>query len=182
MARVAAGASDCVSRSPVGIVTALQSPRESARGISRRSHAGASPSPGRSLSHTASCVPCGPLSDVGDGVANADAATSLVPPRQFVQFVLNPPHDVRNPPCFHWLRPAAYVAIHNLCRFDMLPSGPGRRTPPAIVSRPVVNYPSYDHRPAIIPVLPAEVLHWLDPQPGQVIVDCTVGGRRPCAA
>lgn len=26
-----------------------------------------------------------------------------------------------------------------------------------------------------IPVLPAEVLHWLDPQPGQVIVDGTVG-------
>jgi 16S rRNA (cytosine1402-N4)-methyltransferase len=24
-------------------------------------------------------------------------------------------------------------------------------------------------------VLPAEVLHWLDPQPGQVLVDCTVG-------
>jgi 16S rRNA (cytosine1402-N4)-methyltransferase len=32
--------------------------------------------------------------------------------------------------------------------------------------------------PAIrhLPVLPAEVLHWLAPQPGQVIVDCTVGG------
>jgi 16S rRNA (cytosine1402-N4)-methyltransferase len=27
-----------------------------------------------------------------------------------------------------------------------------------------------------LPVLPAEVLHWLAPQPGQVIVDCTVGG------
>jgi 16S rRNA (cytosine1402-N4)-methyltransferase len=26
-----------------------------------------------------------------------------------------------------------------------------------------------------IPVLPAEVLHWLDPRPGQTIVDCTVG-------
>jgi 16S rRNA (cytosine1402-N4)-methyltransferase len=26
-----------------------------------------------------------------------------------------------------------------------------------------------------VPVLPAEVLHWLDPQPGQVVVDCTVG-------
>jgi 16S rRNA (cytosine1402-N4)-methyltransferase len=26
-----------------------------------------------------------------------------------------------------------------------------------------------------VSVLPAEVLHWLDPQPGQVIVDCTVG-------
>ncbi|HEY1381839.1 MAG TPA: 16S rRNA (cytosine(1402)-N(4))-methyltransferase RsmH, partial [Gemmataceae bacterium] len=26
-----------------------------------------------------------------------------------------------------------------------------------------------------VPVLPAEVLHWLDPQPGQTIVDCTVG-------
>ena len=26
-----------------------------------------------------------------------------------------------------------------------------------------------------VPVLPAEVLHWLDPQPEQVIVDCTVG-------
>jgi 16S rRNA (cytosine1402-N4)-methyltransferase len=26
-----------------------------------------------------------------------------------------------------------------------------------------------------VPVLPAEVLHWLDPQPGQVLVDCTVG-------
>jgi 16S rRNA (cytosine1402-N4)-methyltransferase len=27
-----------------------------------------------------------------------------------------------------------------------------------------------------LPVLTAEVLHWLDPKPGQVIVDCTVGG------
>jgi 16S rRNA (cytosine1402-N4)-methyltransferase len=27
-----------------------------------------------------------------------------------------------------------------------------------------------------LPVLPAEVLHWLDPQPARVIVDCTVGG------
>src|SRR3954462_5193489 len=27
-----------------------------------------------------------------------------------------------------------------------------------------------------LPVLPAEVLHWLAPQPGQTIVDCTVGG------
>jgi 16S rRNA (cytosine1402-N4)-methyltransferase len=26
-----------------------------------------------------------------------------------------------------------------------------------------------------VPVLPAEVLHWLDPQPGQAVVDCTVG-------
>jgi 16S rRNA (cytosine1402-N4)-methyltransferase len=26
-----------------------------------------------------------------------------------------------------------------------------------------------------VPVLPAEVLYWLDPQPGQTIVDCTVG-------
>jgi 16S rRNA (cytosine1402-N4)-methyltransferase len=26
-----------------------------------------------------------------------------------------------------------------------------------------------------VPVLPAEVLHWLDPQPGQIVVDCTVG-------
>src|SRR5262245_33393002 len=26
-----------------------------------------------------------------------------------------------------------------------------------------------------VPVLPAEMLHWLDPKPGQVIVDCTVG-------
>jgi 16S rRNA (cytosine1402-N4)-methyltransferase len=26
-----------------------------------------------------------------------------------------------------------------------------------------------------VPVLPAEVLHWLDPKPGQVVVDCTVG-------
>jgi 16S rRNA (cytosine1402-N4)-methyltransferase len=26
-----------------------------------------------------------------------------------------------------------------------------------------------------VPVLPAEVLHWLDPRPGQTIVDCTVG-------
>jgi 16S rRNA (cytosine1402-N4)-methyltransferase len=26
-----------------------------------------------------------------------------------------------------------------------------------------------------VPVLPAEVLHWLDPRPGQVIVDCTLG-------
>ena len=26
-----------------------------------------------------------------------------------------------------------------------------------------------------VPVLPAEVLHWLDPRPGQVIVDCTAG-------
>ena len=24
-------------------------------------------------------------------------------------------------------------------------------------------------------VLPAEVLHWLDPQPGQIIVDATLG-------
>ena len=31
-------------------------------------------------------------------------------------------------------------------------------------------------QPCHIPVLPAEVLHWLNPQPGQVIVDCTVGG------
>jgi 16S rRNA (cytosine1402-N4)-methyltransferase len=30
--------------------------------------------------------------------------------------------------------------------------------------------------PRHLPVLPAEVLHWLDPHPGQVIVDCTVGG------
>ncbi len=30
--------------------------------------------------------------------------------------------------------------------------------------------------PHHIPVLPAEVLHWLDPQPGQIVVDCTVGG------
>jgi 16S rRNA (cytosine1402-N4)-methyltransferase len=27
-----------------------------------------------------------------------------------------------------------------------------------------------------LPVLPSEVLHWLDPKPGQVIVDCTIGG------
>jgi 16S rRNA (cytosine1402-N4)-methyltransferase len=27
-----------------------------------------------------------------------------------------------------------------------------------------------------IPVLPAEVLLWLNPQPGQIVVDCTVGG------
>jgi 16S rRNA (cytosine1402-N4)-methyltransferase len=27
-----------------------------------------------------------------------------------------------------------------------------------------------------IPVLPAEVLHWIDPQPGQIVVDCTLGG------
>jgi 16S rRNA (cytosine1402-N4)-methyltransferase len=26
-----------------------------------------------------------------------------------------------------------------------------------------------------VPVLPAEVLHWLDPQPGQIVIDCTVG-------
>jgi 16S rRNA (cytosine1402-N4)-methyltransferase len=26
-----------------------------------------------------------------------------------------------------------------------------------------------------VPVLPTEVLHWLDPRPGRVIVDCTVG-------
>lgn len=31
-------------------------------------------------------------------------------------------------------------------------------------------------QPCHIPVLPTEVLHWLNPQPGQVIVDCTVGG------
>ena len=31
-------------------------------------------------------------------------------------------------------------------------------------------------QPRHVPVLPAEVLHWLDPRPGQVIVDCTVGG------
>src|SRR5205823_12758538 len=30
-------------------------------------------------------------------------------------------------------------------------------------------------QPSHIPVLPAEVLHWLNPQPGQVVVDCTVG-------
>jgi 16S rRNA (cytosine1402-N4)-methyltransferase len=30
--------------------------------------------------------------------------------------------------------------------------------------------------PVHIPVLPAEVLHWLDPQPGQIIVDGTLGG------
>jgi 16S rRNA (cytosine1402-N4)-methyltransferase len=30
--------------------------------------------------------------------------------------------------------------------------------------------------PIHVPVLPAEVLHWLDPQPGQVIVDGTLGG------
>jgi 16S rRNA (cytosine1402-N4)-methyltransferase len=30
--------------------------------------------------------------------------------------------------------------------------------------------------PHHIPVLPAEVLHWLDPKPGQIVVDCTVGG------
>src|SRR5947209_16561810 len=29
--------------------------------------------------------------------------------------------------------------------------------------------------PRHVPVLPAEVLHFLDPQPGQVAVDCTVG-------
>src|SRR5438105_7362945 len=27
-----------------------------------------------------------------------------------------------------------------------------------------------------VSVLPAEVLHWLDPQPGQVVVDATLGG------
>src|SRR4051812_8465520 len=26
-----------------------------------------------------------------------------------------------------------------------------------------------------VPVLPAEVIHWLDPRHGQTIVDCTVG-------
>src|SRR5262245_53529719 len=31
-------------------------------------------------------------------------------------------------------------------------------------------------QPCHIPVLPAEVLHWLNPQPGHVVVDCTVGG------
>ena len=30
--------------------------------------------------------------------------------------------------------------------------------------------------PVHVPVLPAEVLHWLDPQPGQIIVDGTLGG------
>src|SRR5439155_17797565 len=30
-------------------------------------------------------------------------------------------------------------------------------------------------QPSHIPVLPAEVLHWLNPQPGHVVVDCTVG-------
>ena len=30
--------------------------------------------------------------------------------------------------------------------------------------------------PIHVPVLPAEVLHWLDPQPGQMIVDGTLGG------
>jgi 16S rRNA (cytosine1402-N4)-methyltransferase len=31
-------------------------------------------------------------------------------------------------------------------------------------------------QPCHIPVLPAEVLQWLNPQPGRVLVDCTVGG------
>jgi 16S rRNA (cytosine1402-N4)-methyltransferase len=31
-------------------------------------------------------------------------------------------------------------------------------------------------QPCHIPVLPAEVLHWLNPRPGQIVVDCTVGG------
>jgi 16S rRNA (cytosine1402-N4)-methyltransferase len=31
-------------------------------------------------------------------------------------------------------------------------------------------------QPCHIPVLPAEVLHRLNPQPGQIVVDCTVGG------
>jgi len=31
-------------------------------------------------------------------------------------------------------------------------------------------------QPCHIPVLPAEVLHWLNPQAGQILVDCTVGG------
>ena len=30
--------------------------------------------------------------------------------------------------------------------------------------------------PIHVPVLPAEVLHWLDPKPGQIIVDGTLGG------
>jgi 16S rRNA (cytosine1402-N4)-methyltransferase len=30
--------------------------------------------------------------------------------------------------------------------------------------------------PVHVPVLPAEVLHWLDPRPGQIIVDGTLGG------
>src|SRR5215211_8757915 len=32
-----------------------------------------------------------------------------------------------------------------------------------------------DLTPRHVPVLPAEVLTWLDPQPGQVVVDCTAG-------
>jgi 16S rRNA (cytosine1402-N4)-methyltransferase len=31
-------------------------------------------------------------------------------------------------------------------------------------------------RTAHVPVMPAEILHWLDPQPGQIIVDGTLGG------
>lgn len=27
-----------------------------------------------------------------------------------------------------------------------------------------------------VPVLPAEIVHWLDPQPGQIVVDATLGG------
>src|SRR5215207_9023246 len=34
---------------------------------------------------------------------------------------------------------------------------------------------SADAVPRHVPVLPAEVLHWLDPQPGQTVVDCTAG-------
>lgn len=34
---------------------------------------------------------------------------------------------------------------------------------------------SADANPRHVPVLPAEVLHWLDPQPGQTVVDCTAG-------
>jgi 16S rRNA (cytosine1402-N4)-methyltransferase len=35
--------------------------------------------------------------------------------------------------------------------------------------------PTFPSQPCHVPVLPTEVLHWLDPRPGQVIIDCTLG-------
>jgi 16S rRNA (cytosine1402-N4)-methyltransferase len=78
------------------------------------------------------------------------------------------------------------LAIPGSCRFVFFVAIPSRLDSSAaagIVSQPAAALP----RPATmtapelppvrhVPVLPAEVLHWLDPQPEQVVVDCTVGG------